>query len=121
MALLKVNAKELKPVTFVDSKKIPVGHWLAAAGLGTNPTAVGIVSVMTRDLGKVNEELLLNNNRGYLGILMSSEDDEDGGAVIESVSSGGAAAKIGLMKNDVIFEIDGLEIVGQKALRNLLG
>ncbi len=120
LALLKVGTKGLTPVTFADSKKVPVGHWLAAAGLGTNPTAVGIVSVMTRDLGKANEDLLRNINRGYLSVMMAPADDEDGGAVVESVSDDGAAAKAGIKAKDVIFELDGLEITGQKALRDLL-
>jgi serine protease Do len=120
LALLKVEAKGLKPVTFADSKKIPTGYWLAAAGLGTNPTAVGIVSVITRDMAKANEDELRNQNRGYLNILMSDTDDPDGGAVVRDVPKDGAADKAGLQRRDVIFEINGLEVTGQKALRDIL-
>src|SRR5207253_1918368 len=32
LAMLKVDIKDLEPVTFADTKKVPVGNWLAAAG-----------------------------------------------------------------------------------------
>jgi serine protease Do len=120
LALLKIDMKGLKPVAFADSKKVPTGNWLAAAGLGTNPTAVGIVSVMTRDLSGQDARDTLNNNRGYLGIILSPEDDADGGAKIDDVSTGGAAAKAGLKKNDVIFEVNGQTVPGQAVLRETL-
>jgi len=120
LALLKVDAKGLTPVTFADKKKIPTGHWLAAAGLGTNPTAVGIVSVITRDMAKVDEEELRNQNRGYLNIKMDKSDDSDGGAIVSEVPAGGAAAKAGIKPRDVIFEVNGLEVSGQMALRDIL-
>ena len=123
LGLLKIDSKGLKPVTFADSKKVPTGHWLAAAGpsgLGTNPTAVGIVSVITRDMTRWNEDDIRNQNRGYLNILMKDADDPEGGAVVKEVTKDGPAANAGLKRDDVIFEINGLEVSGQQSLREIL-
>lgn len=120
LALLKINQKGLKPISFSDSKTVPTGNWLAAAGTGANPVAVGIVSVMTRNLSGPDARETLNNNRGFIGIILAQDDDEDGGAVIDQVPSGGAAAKAGLKKNDVIYEVNGQEVSGRAALQELL-
>jgi serine protease Do len=120
LALLKIDVKGLKPVKFVDSKQEPVGNWLAAAGTRSDPTAVGIVSVKTRDLTGPDAKDTLNNNRGFLGILLSREDEPDGGAKVDEVNSGGGAAKAGLKKHDVIVEVNGAKVTGQGALREML-
>jgi serine protease Do len=123
LALIKIDMKGLKPVSFADSKETPIGNWLAAAGIGANPTAVGIVSVMTRDLSGMDARDLLNHNRGYLGILLGQTDDPDGGAKIEDFPTDGtvsAAKKAGLKKGDSIFEVNGKAISGSEELRELL-
>lgn len=120
LALIKIDMKGLKPVTFSDSKKVPIGNWLAAAGTSTDPTAVGIVSVMTRDLTGADARDTLNNDRGFLGILLAREDDPDGGAKVDEVTAGGGAAKAGMKKGDVIFEVNGATVPGQAALREML-
>jgi serine protease Do len=120
LALLKIDAKNLPTVNFTDSKKVPTGNWLAAAGPGSDPTAVGIVSVKTRDFGTPRAVDMLNNNRGFIGIILSEEDDTDGGARVDDISAGGGAAKAGIKKSDVIFEVNGHEVPGQAALRELL-
>lgn len=120
LALLKIDMKGLPAVTFADSKKVPSGYWLAAAGLGANPTAVGIVSVMTRDLSGFDARDTLNNNRGYIGINLTDKDEPDGGAKVTGVSPKGGAAKAGLKRNDVIFELNGKPVAGPTALRESL-
>jgi serine protease Do len=120
LALLKIDMKGLQAVSFADSKKTPTGNWLAAAGTGSDPTAVGIVSVMTREFGAPRDFEMLNQNRGFIGIILA-EDEKDGGARVDEVSTGGGAAKAGLKKSDVIFEVNGHEIPGRAALQELLG
>ena len=121
LALLKIDMKGLKPVSFADSGNTPRGYWLAAAGSGTAaPTGVGIVSVMTRDLSARDATDMLNNNRGFVGIFLGEKDDADGGAVVEGVSDDGGAAKAGLKARDVIVELDGYEVIGRVALQELL-
>jgi serine protease Do len=124
LALLKVEVSDLKPVTFADSKRVPVGHWLAASGPTSDPLTVGIVSVRTRPLtGEDADKRVGNQNRGYLGVYPEDEKDKDGkviGTRVTSVSPKGAAEKAGVKKNDIILEIDGIPVPGQTALRELL-
>ncbi|MFO0804441.1 MAG: PDZ domain-containing protein [Gemmataceae bacterium] len=123
LALIKIDMKGLKPVAFDDSKQVPTGSWLAAAGTAANPTAVGIVSVMTRDLSGFDARDMLNQNRGYLGIMLGKEDDAKGGAKVDGFPADGTmsgAQKAGLKKGDTIYEVNGKRIAGSDDLRELL-
>lgn len=124
LALIKIDMKGLKPVSFDDSKNVPTGSWLAAANITANPVAVGIVSVMTRDLSGFDARDMLNQNRGYLGILLGKEDDAKGGAKVDGFPTDGSesgAQKAGLKKGDIVFEVNGKRITGQEELREMLG
>lgn len=120
LALLKIDMKGLKAVSFADTKDVPVGNWLAAAGTGTNPTAVGIVSVKTRDLSGLEAREGENLNRGYIGILLGKTDDPEGGAKVEGFSATSGASKAGLKIGDSIFEMNGKPVIGADALRAML-
>lgn len=120
LALLKVEKKGLPALTFADSKVAALGNWLAAAGVGSDPTGVGIVSVATRTFSKMEQGEFLNSNRGYLGIEMKLAALTDGGAEIDKVSPGGAAEKAGLKKGDVVRRVDGKAVADFTALRELL-
>ena len=50
LALLKIDAADLKPVEWVDSKASKVGHWVASAGVGEDAVAVGVLSVAAREV-----------------------------------------------------------------------
>jgi len=122
LAMLKVDLKNLKPVTFADTKKVPMGNWLAAAGPTSDPIAVGIVSHGTREL-TFPDNLIRNENRGFLGIIPVDEKDKEGkviGAKIDSLEDKGGASKAGLKKNDIIIELNGKETPGQETLRSFL-
>lgn len=123
LALLHVDVKNLKPVTFSDSAKEPVGNWLVAASPNTDPVGVGIVSTMTRKLTGPDTEVL-NHNKGYLGIMLDKPDPEEGGKVIGAkvieVTKNGAAKKAGLKENDVIIAIEGVKVAGRVALQEAL-
>ena len=124
LALLKVDVKDLKPVTFIDSKKVQTGKWLAAAGPTTDPTAVGIVSVVTRKLTGL-DAFIDNYNRGYVGIIMTESDpkDKDGktlGAEILRLEDKGAGKKAGLQVKDIITSVEGFKVPGREALRESL-
>lgn len=122
LAMIKIDIKDLKPVTFSDAAKSQVGHWLAAAGPQSDAVAVGIVSHGVRKL--TDFDAVINNaNRGFLGIIPVDEKDKDGkvvGAKIESLEAKGGGAKGGLKKNDVIVEVNGQATPGQETLRALL-
>ena len=50
LAMLKVDAKDLTPVVWSDSKVSRVGHWVASPGTGKDPVAIGVLSVAAREL-----------------------------------------------------------------------
>jgi len=130
LALLHIEATDLKPVVFADSEKVPTGNWLVAASPASSESesrgvgAIGIVSVKTRKLGPPDSEIY-NHNRGYLGIMLAKGDatDKDGktiGAKVSEVSKDGGAKKAGLKANDVIVEVDDVKITGRDSLQEML-
>jgi serine protease Do len=123
LALLHVDVKDLKPITFTDSKAAATGNWLAAVSAVTDKPAlaVGIVSVQTRKLTGL-DNFIDNFNRGYVGIFMADEDpkDKDGkvlGAEVTRLESKGAGQKAGLKVKDVITAVDVAKVAGREALR----
>jgi serine protease Do len=50
LAMLKVEASELPTVQWEDAKNATVGRWVASAGTGEDPLAVGVISVARRKL-----------------------------------------------------------------------
>jgi serine protease Do len=126
LALLKVDVKGLKPVTFAESKNMSVGSWLAAAGPQSSALAVGIVSHKVRQLRAeltYDETRIENFSRGFLGIYPEDEKDDDGkviGAKIATIEPKGGAAKAGLKEKDVIVELNGTPTLGQETLRAYL-
>jgi serine protease Do len=128
LAMLKIEVKGLKPVSFADTKTVPIGHWLASAnaaptgGGSAEALGAGIVSHGTRALTGM-DATVINANRGFLGIIPVDEKDKDGkviGAKIDSLEAKGGAAKAGLKAKDVIVELNGTATPGQETLRALL-
>jgi serine protease Do len=124
LALLHVDVKDLKPVLFSDSAKVPLGNWLIAASATSDPVGVGIVSAKTRELTGQDKEIY-NHNKGFLGIEMEDADykDKEGnvvGAVVKGVTKDGAAKKAGLKEKDVIIAIEGTKVPGRVALKESL-
>jgi serine protease Do len=117
LALLKIEATDLKAVEWKDSAAAPVGNWVASPGLGRDPLAIGVVSVAARAMRKdKNAEDELKG--GFLGIGLDPSEDE--GARISHVMPGTAAAKAGLKVNDTIVAIAGNTITNEAALISTL-
>jgi serine protease Do len=94
IAMLKVAATEL-PALEISAATIPiVGSWLASVGMDSYPIAVGVVSVDPREIP---------HQAGILGVQLDSENNQ---ARVVRIFPGSAAAKAGLLVNDVILEID---------------
>ena len=86
LALLKVDAKGLKPVKFADSEKAKIGDWVIALGnpLGLEATVTaGIISATGRDIDIVGRDLSAST-RGY-----AVENFIQTDAVINPGNSGG--------------------------------
>lgn len=107
LMMLKIDAKDLKPVTWARISKPDVGSWLATVGTGKEPVAIGVVSTPRRSIPK---------QPGALGIgrkMISTGDNEEDAvkeAQIGTVYPNSAAAQAGLKVDDIITHVDGKAI-----------
>ena len=86
LALIKIDAKGLSPITFGDSDALKIGEWVLAVGnpFGFNSTVTaGIVSAKARSLGG-------QSNRGSMGIESYIQTD----AALNPGNSGGALVNL---------------------------
>lgn len=86
LALIKVDAKGLSPITFGDSESVKVGEWVLAVGnpFGFNSTVTaGIVSAKARSLGT-------NGHKGGMSIESFIQTD----AALNPGNSGGALVNL---------------------------
>jgi serine protease Do len=128
LAMLRVDATGLKPVTFADSNKVTVGNWLAAAGPTSSPVAVGILSASLRKLATDSfheEGQIINHNRGYMGVRLAEVDPKDDrgqltGALVTSVEKDTPAAKAGLKEKDLIVAVGSTRVLSRPALQEAL-
>lgn len=112
LAMLKVDAKELKPVQWRDSKDAAVGSWVATTGLNRDPVAVGVVSVATRTIAG-SELARRTPSGGFLGVRVAPIKD---GVKIVEVISGGAAERAGFEEDDVIVSVGKIKINDPESL-----
>lgn len=104
VALLKIEVASLPAVALAESKTAAVGHWVACAGPGPEPVAIGIVGVATRNLPPRPMLPTPPPNSGYLGVGL---EPGDGGVRIMQVLPGTAAAQAGLKVGDLIISLNG--------------
>jgi len=100
LALLKVDARGLRPMPWDDSVQPAPGTFLAAATPLKLPAAVGVLSVLPRSLD--------DTQKGWMGVGLGSAGE--GEIKVLSVSSGSPASRAGLVIDDVIKTIDGKNI-----------
>jgi S1-C subfamily serine protease len=97
LALVKVPAKNLVPVTFHTGEQPGIGAFLAAPGArGDDPIAIGVLSVPARSLD--------GSDRGFLGVQLA---EAEGGIRIRDVIPGTAALEAGILRGDIIVQLDG--------------
>jgi serine protease Do len=113
LALLKVEAKELKPVEWGKSDSALAGHWVASPGPGAEPVAIGVVSVAARKVRAIAMPAPTPPpNSGFLGIQLRP----DGSAKIAVVTPESAAAKAGLKVGDLVLSVAGRAIEDAETL-----
>lgn len=86
LALIKIDAEKLSPVTFGDSESLKIGEWVLAVGnpFGFNSTVTaGIVSAKARSLSQ-------NSRNGKMGIESFIQTD----AALNPGNSGGALVNL---------------------------
>ncbi len=109
IALLKLDAKNLKPIQWNLAPEVPVGTLLAAASPDEDPLAIGVVSVRPRNLD--------SSKKGFLGVGMDGVPE---GVRISRVTPDSAADKAGLKENDIITALDGKPIRTPKDLTDYI-
>jgi serine protease Do len=107
LAMLKVKAKELHAITFVEEAAV-IGSFLATTGTGETPIAIGVLSVAARRIAPL---------RGYLGIQI---EEGDSGPVITEVMPNSGAQRAGLRAGDVITGIAGKVIRDRRQLQQTM-
>jgi serine protease Do len=112
LVLLKVEAKDLKPIRWADPKTALVGNWVATPGPSSDPVAVGVISVAAR---KVTSRDLppIRNDSGFLGILL---ENAEGSVRILAVEPKSPAEKAGLKSGDTVTTISGKVVATSDAL-----
>jgi serine protease Do len=119
LAMLKINANGLTPVQWTESKVAPVGNFVASAGLGAEPVAVGVVSVAARKIPANQDQSEPPAGGPFLGVGLA--DAANGGAKVGNVQPNSAAAKAKIKVDDVIVAVDDKKIKDSKALIELVG
>jgi serine protease Do len=107
LAMLKVAANLQNIVTFSKSDVVRAGSWVASAGFGKEPAAIGVVSVATR---KVRE--------AYLGVQVEATPQ---GVLITHVLKDGAADKAGVQPKDVVILVDREKVENVDQFQDVLG
>jgi serine protease Do len=110
LALIKVDAKDLKPVKF-KTDDIGVGTMLVAAGIDENPVSVGVLSVPVRNMD--------DSQKGFVGVGLK-ESPKGKGVVIQTVVENGPGEKAGLEINDTVLAIDGTVVNHPHELMRLI-
>lgn len=117
LALLKIDARGLTAIEWSDSKSAPAGNWVASAGPGDEPVAIGVISVPTRSVSTTGVARVPAAGSGYLGIAM---EPAAGKVKITQVLPGSGADKAGLKANDFVLAVAGKEVEDPESLMNLV-
>lgn len=107
LAMLKIDATHL-PIIQWKTGQPAVGDWLASAGMGDVPLALGIVSVPRRAIPPVS---------GTMGVQFS---ENSGPATVVRVLPKSPASDAGLKSGDVITHLNAEAAANTAALRKLL-
>jgi serine protease Do len=118
LAMLKIDATDLVPVTWGDAKSAAVGELLAAPGTVATPVAVGVLSVAARAVKP--RELPSAQPPASAGFLGVGLDEGDGGARITQLVPNAAAAKAGLKVDDVVTSIADVPIIDSESMVNTI-
>ncbi len=114
LAMLKIDASDLKPVEWENSKAAKVGRWVASVAPADDPVAIGIVSVGTRKF--VNGDQPPKDTLAAGGWLGVGLDNVKEGALIIKVEPGSPAAKAGLLEKDIVTHINTKKVAGVEAM-----
>src|ERR1019366_1306268 len=104
LAMLKVDATNLTPVVWSDSKVSRIGHWVASPGTGKDPVAIGVLSVAALQMKISKYSRAPKGPGGFLGV---KSDINFAGVKVEEVLKDTPAQKAGLEMGDRILSLNG--------------
>ncbi len=116
LALLKVNAHDLVPITWADVDPLPPGSWVITPAAGKDALGLGVVSVPARAIPDAPKILL--RNRAIVGVVLDPTAKD---ARVHEVAPNLPAAKAGLKPGDVILNIDGRRTPNFKNVNQIMG
>ena len=121
LALLKVSAKNLTPVSFAPADQpVNAGQFVVSVNHRGDPETIGVVSVLPRKFRRRGfPRNLQRKKQGYLGISVKNNPDGDG-VMVEEVRERTAAKKAGLRVRDIVLEIGGKETNSQAELSRVI-
>jgi S1-C subfamily serine protease len=99
----------------VDLKKAitpELGSFLVASGASDQALAMGVVSV--------NPRSLMEEDKGFLGVVMDMNTPVDGGVLLNHVEPLSAADRAGLIGGDIILTVNGAAVTNMLEMRNFL-
>ncbi len=109
VCLIKVEAKDLKPVEYAPSSDVTLGSWVISNGATSRfkrRALMGVISAQPRRIKPAGGLVM--------GISIKKEDKK--GLVIQSVDTKGGANEAGIQKGDVLLTADGKEVKEVKEL-----
>lgn len=99
LAFVKVDAPLLNAVELVDDEP-GLGRWLASAGMGKSPDAVGVVSAEAR---------AIDPPQLVMGVILN--EDHPRGLHVLAVSQGMGADRAGIQRGDVLMRVGGKKAI----------
>jgi serine protease Do len=101
LALLRIDAADLKPIEWSNAAVPPIGAWLVSPGINPHPLAVSVVSLPRRNIPESVSDPQLAH--GFLGVELQTKAKE---ARIGRIVHDSAASVAGLSINDVIHRVN---------------
>lgn len=98
VALLKIDAEDLVPVTYAPTSDVPQGTWVVANGVSTRTTRRALAGIISAKIREVPAE-----GGAALGVVLKEVD----GLEISEVTEKSGAMAAGLLAGDLIVAIDG--------------
>ena len=108
LALIKIKAEKLKPLTFDGDFPQQKATWLISPLFGMD-SKIGIVSTVSRDIKRVS---------GVIGIMLGDEVEK--GILISRAVEKGPAHSAGVKNGDILLKVDGKEMLQREKLLNYL-
>jgi serine protease Do len=104
LAMLKVQARNLTPIAWTDSKVSKPGHWVASTGVDEDAVAIGVISVPAREVPASKFAAPTGSPGGYLGMAL---DLDFAGVKVQEVFADTPAKKAGVKAEDQILALNG--------------